>query len=83
MNVVKVKKILYVFVYFVGLFFYFIIFIIWGVFFIIKFIFENIFDNFGVMVIYYVFMSLLWFFYLDWLGKDINKIIKEINDKKM
>lgn len=35
------------------------------------------------MAIYYVFMSLLWFFYLDRLDKDVDTITKEIHDKKM
>ena len=54
-----------------------------GSFFTTKSTFENISDNLGVMAIYYVFMSLLWFFYLDRLDKDVDKITKEINDKKM
>ncbi|MDA2380446.1 hypothetical protein PDN41_01310 [Bacillus cereus] len=83
MNAVKVKKILYVFVHLVGPLSYFTISTIWGAFFTTKSTFENISDNLGVMVIYYVFMSLLWFFYLDGLDKDINKITKEINDNKM
>ncbi|MRB19246.1 hypothetical protein GH853_32820, partial [Bacillus thuringiensis] len=62
---------------------YLTISIIWGAFFTTKSTFENISDNLGVMAIYYVFISLLWFFYLDRLDKDINKITKEINDNKM
>ncbi|MDA1761432.1 hypothetical protein [Bacillus thuringiensis] len=56
---------------------------IWGAFFTTKSIFENISDNLGMMTIYYVFMSLLWFFYLDRLDKDVDSITKEINDNKM
>lgn len=52
-------------------------------FFTSKSTFENISDNLGVMAIYYVFMSLLWFFYLDRIDKDIDNITKEIHDKKM
>lgn len=55
--------------------------IILGVFFTSKSTFENISDNLCVMAIYYLFMSLLWFFYLDRLDKDVDKITKEINDK--
>ncbi|PEQ68560.1 hypothetical protein [Bacillus cereus] len=83
MNAVKVKKVRYAFVHLVGPLSYLTISIIWGAFFTIKSTFENIYDNLGVMAIYYVFMSLLWFFYLDRLDKDINKITKEINDNKM
>lgn len=83
MNAVKVKKLLYVFVHLVGPLSYLTISTIWGAFFTTKSIFENISDNLGVMVIYYVFMSLLWFFYLDRLDKDVDKITKEINDNKM
>ncbi|MCC6081789.1 MULTISPECIES: hypothetical protein [Bacillus cereus group] len=82
MNAVKVKKILYVFVHLVGPLSYLTISTIWGVFFTIKSTFENISDNLVVMAIYYVFMSLLWFFYLDRLDRDVDKITKEINDKK-
>ncbi|MCU4794242.1 hypothetical protein OB971_03830 [Bacillus cereus] len=83
MNAVKVKKLLYVFVHLVGLLSYLTISIIWGAFFTSKSTFENISDNLGVMAIYYVFMSLLWFFYLDRIEKDIDNITKEIHDKKM
>ncbi|HDX9703066.1 TPA: hypothetical protein ROY17_000666 [Bacillus thuringiensis] len=83
MNAVKVKKILYVFVHLVGPLSYLTISTIWGVFFTIKSTFENISDNLVVMAIYYVFMSLLWFFYFDRLDKDVDNITKEINDKKM
>ena len=82
-NAVKVKKILYVFVHLVGPLSYFIISTIWGVLFTTKSTFENISDNLGVMAIYYVFMSLLWYFYLDRLDKDVDKITKEINDNKV
>ncbi|EJQ56468.1 hypothetical protein A6279_00560 [Bacillus wiedmannii] len=83
MNAVKVKKLLYVFVHLVGPLSYFIISTIWGVLFTTKSTFENISDNLGVMAIYYVFMSLLWYFYLDRLDKDVDKITKEINDNKV
>ncbi|PGW81915.1 hypothetical protein [Bacillus cereus] len=83
MNAVKVKKVLYAFVHLVGPLSYLTISIIWGAFFTTKSTFKNIYDNLGVMAIYYVFISLLWFFYLDRLDKDINKITKEINDNKM
>ncbi|MDA2728653.1 hypothetical protein PDR34_02440 [Bacillus cereus] len=83
MNAVKVKKLLYVFAHLVGLLSYLTISIIWGAFFTSKSTFENISDNLGVMAIYYVFMSLLWFFYLDRIDKDIDNITKEIHDKKM
>ncbi|MED0902916.1 hypothetical protein CN327_20935 [Bacillus cereus] len=83
MNAVKVKKLLYVFVHLVGPLSYLIISTIWGVFFTTKSTFENISDNLGVMAIYYVLMSLLWFFYLDRLDKDVDNITKEINDNKM
>lgn len=83
MNAVKVKKVRYAFVHLVGPLSYLTISIILGAFFTTKSTFENIYDNLGVMAIYYVFMSLLWFFYLDRLDKDINKITKEINDNKM
>ncbi|HFK1454529.1 TPA: hypothetical protein ACGXMC_000076 [Bacillus cereus] len=83
MNAVKVKKLLYVFVHLVGLLSYLTISIIWGAFFTSKSTFENISDNLGMMAIYYVFMSLLWFFYLDRIDKDIDNITKEIHDKKM
>lgn len=83
MNAVKVKKLLYVFVHLVGPLSYLTISIIWGAFFTIKSTFENISDSLGVMVIYYVFMSLLWFFYLDRLDKDVDTITKEINDNKI
>ncbi|SCV22597.1 Uncharacterized protein BCRIVMBC845_05160 [Bacillus cereus] len=83
MNAVKVKKLLYVFVHLVGPLSYFIISTIWGVLFTTKSTFENISDNLGVMAIYYVFISLLWFFYLDRLDKDVDNITKEINDNKM
>ncbi|MGG5739242.1 MULTISPECIES: hypothetical protein [Bacillus cereus group] len=83
MNAVKVKKVLYAFVHLVGPLSYFIISTIWGVFFTTKSIFENISDNLGVMAIYYVFISLVWFFYLGRLDKDVDKITKEINDNKM
>ncbi|MBZ4225031.1 hypothetical protein LAE98_23900 [Bacillus wiedmannii] len=83
MNAVKVKKLLYVFVHLVGPLSYLTISTIWGAFFTTKSIFENISDNLGVMAIYYMFMSLLWFFYLDRLDKDVDKITKEINDNKM
>ncbi|MGR5993402.1 hypothetical protein ACT7C9_03655 [Bacillus cereus] len=83
MNAVKVKKVLYAFVHLVGPLSYLTISIILGAFFTTKSTFENISDNLGVMAIYYVFISLVWFFYLDRLDKDINKITKEINDNKM
>ncbi|MFJ1104534.1 hypothetical protein ACJTM1_13560 [Bacillus sp. GX] len=83
MNAIKVKKLLYVFVHLVGPLSYLVISTIWGAFFTSKSTFENISDNLGVMAIYYVFMSLLWFFYLDRFDKDIDNITKEINDNKM
>ncbi|MGF9766246.1 hypothetical protein [Bacillus albus] len=83
MNAVKVKKLLYVFVHLVGPLSYLTISIIWGAFFTTKSTFENISDSLGVMAIYYVFMSLLWFFYLDRLDKDVDTITKEINDNKI
>ncbi|MGZ7150456.1 hypothetical protein [Bacillus sp. BC08] len=83
MNAVKVKKLLYVFAHLVGPLSYLTISTIWGAFFTTKSTFENISDNFGVMAIYYVLMSLLWFFYLDRLDKDVDKITKEINDNKV
>ncbi|SIR43886.1 hypothetical protein SAMN05878494_3833 [Bacillus cereus] len=83
MNAVKVKKLLYVFVHLVGPLSYLTISTIWGAFFTSKSTFENISDNLGVMAIYYVLMSLLWFFYLDRLDKDVDKVTKEINDNKM
>lgn len=83
MNAVKVKKLLYVSVLLVGPLSYLTISTIWGAFFTTKSTFENISDNLGVMAIYYVFMSLLWFFYLDRLDKDVDKITKEINDNKV
>ncbi|HHT7236145.1 MULTISPECIES: hypothetical protein [Bacillus] len=83
MNSVKVKKLLYVLVHLVGPLSYLTISTIWGAFFTSKSTFENISDNLCVMAIYYVFMSLLWFFYLDRLDKDVDKITKEINDNKM
>ncbi|HDR4560824.1 hypothetical protein COE58_22410 [Bacillus cereus] len=83
MNALKVKKLLYVFVHLVGPLSFLTISTIWGVFFTTKSTFENISDNLGVMAIYYVLMSLLWFFYLDRLDKDVDNITKEINDNKM
>lgn len=83
MNAVKVKKLLYVFVHLVGPLSYLTISTIWGAFFTTKSTFENISDNLGVMAIYYVLMSLLWFFYLGRLDKDVDKITKEINDNKV
>ncbi|TCW56405.1 hypothetical protein EC917_104121 [Bacillus thuringiensis] len=83
MNPVKIKKLLYVFVHLVGPLSYLTISTIWGAFFTTKSTFENISDNLGVMAIYYVLMSLLWFFYLDRLDKDVDKITKEINDNKV
>ncbi|PEC52610.1 hypothetical protein COK56_16825 [Bacillus cereus] len=83
MNALKVKKLLYVFVHLVGPLSYLTISTIWGDFFTTKSTFENISDNLGVMAIYYVLMSLLWFFYLDRLDKDVDKITKEINDNKV
>ncbi|HDR7351889.1 MULTISPECIES: hypothetical protein [Bacillus] len=83
MNALKVKKLLYVFVHLVGPLSYLTISTIWGAFFTSKSTFENISDNLGVMAIYYVLMSLLWFFYLDRLDKDVDKITKEINDNKV
>ena len=83
MNAIKVKKVLYAFVHIVGPLSYLTISTSWGAFFTTKSTFENISDNLGVMAIYYVFMSLLWFFYLDRLDKDVDNITKEINDKKM
>jgi len=83
MNAVKVKKLLYVFVHLVGPLSYLTISTIWGAFFTTKSTFENISDNLGVMAIYYVLMSLLLFFYLDRLDKDVDKITKEINDNKV
>lgn len=83
MNAVKVKKLLYVFVHLVGPLSYLTISTIWGAFFTTKSIFENISDSLCVLAIYYVLMSLLWFFYLDRLEKDVDKITKEINDNKM
>ncbi|PEU31608.1 hypothetical protein [Bacillus wiedmannii] len=79
MNAVKVKKLLYVFVHLVGPLSFLTISTIWGVFFTTKSTFENISDN----LIYYVLISLLWFFYLDRLDKDVDKITKEINDNKI
>ncbi|MEQ3591671.1 hypothetical protein ABM560_07880 [Bacillus albus] len=83
MNAVKVKKLLYVLVHLVGPLSYLTISIIWGAFFTTKSTFENISDSLGVMAIYYVFMSFMWFFYLDRLDKDVDNITKEINDNKM
>ncbi|OQR53864.1 hypothetical protein [Bacillus sp. CDB3] len=83
MNAVKVKKLLYLFVHLVGPLSYLTISTIWGAFFTTKSTFENISDNLCVMAIYYVLISLLWFFYLDRLDKDVDKITKEINDNKM
>ncbi|HDR7911964.1 hypothetical protein [Bacillus pretiosus] len=83
MNTVKVKKLLYVFVHLVGPLSFLTISTIWGAFFTTKSTFENISDNLGVMAIYYVLMSLLWFFYLDRLDKDVDNITKEINDNKI
>ncbi|KMP94000.1 hypothetical protein COL68_11115 [Bacillus wiedmannii] len=83
MNAVKVKKVLYVFIHLVGPLSYLTISTIWEAFFTTKSTFENISDNLGVMAIYYVLMSLLWFFYLDRLDKDVDKITKEINDNKV
>ncbi|MCU5379660.1 hypothetical protein OCA08_21215 [Bacillus cereus] len=83
MNAAKVKKLLYVFVHLVGPLSFLTISIIWGAFFTTKSTFENISDSLGVMAIYYVFMSLLWFFYLDRLDKDVDKITKEINGNKI
>ncbi|WP_242311170.1 hypothetical protein [Bacillus cereus group sp. BfR-BA-01331] len=83
MNSVKVKKLLYVFVHLVGPLSFLTISTIWGAFFTSKSTFENISDSLCVMAIYYVLISLLWFFYLDRLDKDVDKITKEINDNKM
>lgn len=83
MDAVKVKKLLYVFIHLVGPLSYFIISTVWGTFFTTKSTFENISDSLSVMAIYYVFISLLWFFYFNRLDKDINKITKEINDNMM
>ncbi|MCQ6527238.1 hypothetical protein ACQVPJ_08335 [Bacillus mycoides] len=83
MNAVKVKKLLYVFVHLVGPLSFLTISTIWGAFFTSKSTFENISDSLCVMAIYYVLISLMWFFYLDRLDKDIDKITKEINDNKM
>ncbi|MGW6147596.1 hypothetical protein ACWFN4_08660 [Bacillus mycoides] len=83
MNTEKVKKLLYVFVHLVGPLSYLIISTIWGAFFTSKSTFENISDNLCVMAIYYVFISLLWFFYLGRLDKDVDKITQEIHNNKM
>lgn len=83
MNAVKVKKLLYVFVHLVGPLSFLTISTIWGAFFTSKSTFENISDSLCVMAIYYVLISLLCFFYLDRLDKDVDKITKEINDNKM
>ncbi|MES5940763.1 MULTISPECIES: hypothetical protein [unclassified Bacillus cereus group] len=83
MNAVKVKKLLYVFVHLVGPLSFLTISIIWGAFFTTKSTFENLSDSLCVMAIYYVLMSLMWFFYLGRLDKDVDKITKEINDNKV
>ncbi|UYX51341.1 hypothetical protein M3Y14_22715 [Bacillus thuringiensis] len=83
MNSEKVKKLLYVFVHLVGPLSYLTISTIWGAFFTSKSTFENISDNLCVMAIYYVFISLLWFFYLGRLDKDVDKITQEIHNNKM
>ncbi|MGG0151976.1 hypothetical protein [Bacillus mycoides] len=83
MNSEKVKKLLYVFVHLVGPLSYLTISTILGAFFTSKSTFENISDNLCVMAIYYVFISLLWFFYLGRLDKDVDKITQEIHNNKM
>ncbi|MGF9877366.1 hypothetical protein ABEX39_05915 [Bacillus albus] len=83
MNAIKVKKLLYVLVHLVGPLSFLTISTIWGAFFTTKSTFENISDSLGVMAIYYVFMSFMWFFYLDRLDKDVDNITKEINENKM
>ncbi|WP_186577927.1 hypothetical protein [Aquibacillus kalidii] len=78
MSKYKVLKLLYALIHIIAPIFYLVLSLIWGHFFTSKTMWENVIDNLGILAIFYLGISLLWFFSIDYLDGQAEKISKEI-----
>lgn len=74
----KVKKTIYALVFIVAPVSFLIMSIAWGHFFTSKGLWEVITDNLSVLAMWYMIMSLFWFFNMNYLETQAEKISKEI-----
>ena len=78
----KVKKFLYAFVHIIAPITYLVVSITWGHFFTSKSLWDNITDNLCILAIWYIGMSILWFFSINYLDGQAGKISREIESKQ-
>lgn len=81
MNKYKIKKLLYALVHIIAPIIYLVISITWGHFYTSKSLWDNITDNLCILAIWYIGMSLLWLFSINYIDEQAEKISKEIDSK--
>ncbi|SFL45390.1 hypothetical protein SAMN04487943_101632 [Gracilibacillus orientalis] len=81
MSKYKVKKFLYALVHIIAPIIYLVVSIAWGFFFTSKTLLDNITDNLCILAIWYIGISVLWFFSINYLNGQAEKISKEIDSK--
>lgn len=78
---VIVKKFLYALVHIITPIVYLVLSITWGYFFTTKTLWDNVTDNLCILAIWYIGISVLWFFSINYLDGQAEKISKEIESK--
>ena len=81
LNKYKVMKFLYAFVHIIAPILYLVSSISWGYFFTSKTLWENVTDNLCILAIWYIGISILWFFSINYLDAQSEKVSKEIESK--
>ncbi|MFC4025588.1 hypothetical protein ACFOUV_17560 [Oceanobacillus longus] len=81
MSKYKVMKFLYAFVHIISPILYLVSSISWGYFFTSKTLWENVTDNLCILAIWYIGISVLWFFSINYLDAQAEKVSKKIESK--
>ena len=76
-----VKKYLYAYVHIVTPVLYLVVSTIWYSFFSTKSLWDNIADNLGILALWYIGISIFWFFNIDYLDSQAEEVSKEIGSK--
>ena len=77
----KVKNYIYALVHIIAPIIYLVLSITWGHFFNTKPLWDNMIDNLCIIAIWYIGMSILWFFSSDYIDSQVEKVTKEIEGK--
>lgn len=76
------KKFLYALVHIIAPAVYLVLSITWGYFFTTKTLWDDVTDSLGILAIWYIGISIFWFFSIDYLDSQAEKVSKEFKSKE-